>query len=379
MGISIYSVVISIVFFNIALIATFIMRRSNALLAKRTVSFLLLTVLLGVVRLLTPIDFDKAVVVRSYHVIPTIEDFLNLTLVGPFTTGSVLLVVWFLGTLAFIVYDVVLQFRFVQASRNYPVSDRKDVLDLAGEFGTGFSIMVSPLISRPYVSGLLRPVIYLPDLELSEVQWRTILRHEVQHIHSHDEWKKLFFLASQALFWWNPLAHISRKEIDTLIELQCDAKVTARMSDEEVDAYLETLKTLSIKAHELQIPLGASALVGDEEQLVARFRALQDSGFPRKNTIHTIAYLMLFTLFVLSYFVIVQPAGFASDADLTGDLPESSEYYMYAAIENNSDMYIVRSNDTYYLYLDGVQINSIEADMLSEPPYNSLQILEDDK
>jgi len=375
MGISIYSVVISIVFFNIALIATFIMRRSSALLVNRTVSFLLLTVLLGVVRLLTPIDFDKAVVVRSYHVIPTIEDFLNLTLVGPFTTGSVLLVVWFLGTLAFIVYDVVLQFRFVQASRNYPVSDRKDVLDLAGEFGTGFSIMVSPLISRPYVSGLLRPVIYLPDLELSEVQWRTILRHEVQHIHSHDEWKKLFFLASQALFWWNPLAHISRKEIDTLIELQCDAKVTARMSVEEVDAYLETLKTLSIKAHELQIPLGASALVWDEEQLVARFRALQDSGFPRKNRPPVFASILLLSLFALSYFIIIQPAGFASPEEMAEQYSLPTDYEVWDVTSETSEMYILYSDGKYYLYAGDHCLNSINENNLSSAPFNTLPIV----
>lgn len=375
MGISIYSVVISIVFFNIALIATFIMRRSSALLVNRTVSFLLLTVLLGVVRLLTPIDFDKAVVVRSYHVIPTIEDFLNLTLVGPFTTGSVLLVVWFLGTLAFIVYDVVLQFRFVQASRNYPVSDRKDVLDLAGEFGTGFSIMVSPLISRPYVSGLLRPVIYLPDLELSEVQWRTILHHEVQHIHSHDEWKKLFFLASQALFWWNPLAHISRKEIDTLIELQCDAKVTAGMSVEEVDAYLETLKTLSIKAHELQVPLGASALVWDEEQLVARFRALQDTGFSRKNRPPVFASILLLSLFALSYFVIIQPIRFASTEDLREDVSSSDISVVDNYLGYQSEMYIVFEDGQYYLYADDNLVNKIPQENLSTEPFSSLPII----
>lgn len=63
MGITVYSVVISVVFFNVALIATFLMRRSNTFLVRHTVSFLLLVVLLGIVRLLTPIDFDSAYVV----------------------------------------------------------------------------------------------------------------------------------------------------------------------------------------------------------------------------------------------------------------------------------------------------------------------------
>lgn len=379
MGITIYSVVISIVFFNIALIAAFIMRRSSVLLAKRTVSFLLLTVLLGVVRLLTPIDFDKAIVVRSYKGIPAIEDFLNRSLVGSFTIGSMLLAVWSFGTLAFLIHDVVSQIRFVQASRNFPASDRKDILDLAGEFGTDFGILVSPSINRPYVSGLFRPVIYLPDIELPEKQWRIILSHEVQHIRSHDGWKKLFFLAIQALFWWNPLAHISRGEIDTLIELQCDAKVTASVSVKEVDAYLDTLKSLSGQVHEHHVPVGASALVWDQKQLVARFEALQEVGFSRKRHSHALGYPLLIAVFILSYFVIVQPAGFASDQDLKDDLTDLNDYSFLAIVEESPSTYILHSKDEYYVYVDGNCVASVSEAQLSSPPYNTFPVKEDNK
>jgi len=213
MGITVYSVVISVVFFNVTLIAAFLMRRSSTFLVRHTVSFLLLMVFLGIIRLLTPIDFDKAFVVRSYQAIPTIEDFINRPIAGSYTLGSLLLLIWLAGTVIFLVRDIVTQIRFVRTSRDYPPSDRRDLIDLAGEYGNNFGLLVSSSISRPYTAGLFRPTIYLPDIELLEESWRTILRHEVQHIRSHDEAKKLFFLAIQALFWWNPLAHISRKEI----------------------------------------------------------------------------------------------------------------------------------------------------------------------
>ena len=307
MGITIYSVVISVVFFNVALIAAFLMRRSNTFLARHTVSFLLLMVLLGIIRLLTPIDFDKAFVVRSYQVIPAIEDFINRPIAGNYTLGSLLLLVWLAGTVIFLARDIVTQIRFVRTSRNYPPSDRRDLLDLAGEYGSNFGLLVSSSISRPYTAGLFRPAIYLPDIELPEESWRTILRHEVQHIRSHDEAKKLFFLAIQALFWWNPLAHISRKEIDTILELQCDAKVTAGMSKEEVDAYLDLLWTLKDRKAELTIPVGASAMVWDQKQLEARFATLWNYGITQKLRPHVIACSVLVALFVLSYCVIVQP------------------------------------------------------------------------
>ena len=371
MGITIYSVVISVIFFNVALIAAFLMRRSNTFLARHTVSFLLLMVLLGIIRLLTPIDFDKAFVVRSYQVIPAIEDFINRPIAGNYTLGSLLLLVWLAGTVIFLARDIVTQIRFVRTSRDYPPSDRRDLLDLAGEYGSNFGLLVSSSISRPYTAGLFRPAIYLPDIELPEEQWRTILRHEVQHIRSHDEAKKLFFLAIQALFWWNPLAHISRKEIDTILELQCDAKVTAGMSKEEVDAYLDLLWTLKDRKAELTIPVGASAMVWDQKQLEARFATLWNYGITQKLRPHVIACSVLVALFVLSYCVIVQPIRFPDEAC------NSEEVFMLPYSLEDSDGYIVHKNGVYLLYINGHFMGQLDNEKLLEEPFKTMPILEE--
>lgn len=379
MGITIYSVIISIVFFNIALIAAFIMRRSNTFLARHTASLLLLMVLLGIVRLLTPIDFDKAFVVRSYQVIPEIEDFINRPIAGNYTLGSLLLLIWLAGTVIFLARDIVTQIRFVRTSRNYPPSDRRDLLDLAGEYGSNFGLLVSSSISRPYTAGLFRPAIYLPDIELPEESWRTILRHEVQHIRSHDEVKKLFFLAIQALFWWNPLAHISRKEIDTILELQCDAKVTVGMSKEEVDAYFDLLKTLKERKADRRIPVGASSMVWDQTELEARFAALRNTASSAKKLPHVILYILLLTAFVMSYFVIVQPARFVSENNLIEDISVSDISELDVDMVVSPEMYIVFENNEYYLYVDGVAASIVSEENLSVPPFNTLPILEDNK
>ena len=375
MGVTVYSIVASVIFFNIALVTAFIMRRSSTFVARRTVSYLLLMVLLGIIRLLTPIDFDKAYVVRSYQVIPMIEDFLNRSIVGGYTFGSLLLLVWLAGTVTFIVRDMIIQIRFIHASRNYPPSDRRDLLDLAGEYGSNFGLLVSSSISRPYTAGLFRPVIYLPDIELPEEQWRTILRHEVQHIRSHDEVKKLFFLAIQALFWWNPLAHISRKEIDTILELQCDAKVTAGMSNEEVDAYLDLLWTLKERKAEQRIPVGASTMVWDQKQLEARFAALQNAGSSREKRPPVVLYILLIVLFGASYFVLVQPARFVSEEKLVEGLALTDDYYTINVTGNTSEMQLIYEDGCYNLYVGDTFLSPIDKDQLQNEPFNSLPII----
>lgn len=375
MGITVYSVVISVVFFNVALIAAFLMRRSNTFLASHTVSFLLLMVVLGIVRLLTPIDFDSAYVVRSYQVIPAIEDFINRPFAGRYTFGSLLLILWLVGTVVFLVRDIVKQIRFIRTSRNYPPSDRRDLIDLAGEYGSNFGLLVSSSISRPYTAGLFRPTIYLPDIELPEKQWRIILRHEVQHIRSHDEAKKLFFLAIQALFWWNPLAHISRREIDTILELQCDAKVTAGMSNEEVDAYLDFLMSLKNLQSDRRIPAGASTLVWDQKELKARFAAFQNAGSAVKRQPPFIVHILLFTVFLASYFVIFQPAGFPTEALIMSDTTSSDTYSANDQLGYQAEMYIVCEDGRYFLYTNGVKISEIFEENLSSEPFASLSII----
>ena len=375
MGITAYSVVSSVVFFNIALIAAFIMRRSSVFLAKRTTSFLLFMVLLGVVRLLIPLDSGNCFIIQSLHVLPAARRFLSRSVAGSFTFASLLFAVWLAGTLAFLLCDFLKQIRFIKASRNFPPVDRPDLIDLAGELGSSFGLLVSPSISRPYVAGLFRPVIYLPDIELPEEQWRIILRHEVQHIRSHDGWKKLFFLVIQALFWWNPLAHISRAEIDTLIELQCDARVTAGMHAEEVDAYLETLKNLATQALERGAPVGASALVWDQKQLLARFEALQNAGFTQKRRPGIFAYLLLLSLFFLSYFVIIQPAGFPTEANYLENTEDPEDVRIDDFRSSQEELYIVYRDGHYYLYSSGVQINEINEENLEIEPFASLPVI----
>lgn len=369
MGITVYSVVISVFFFNLALIVAFVMRRSGVFLARRTLPFLTLTVFLGIVRLLTPIDFDRAFVVRSYQWIPAIEALLTRPFAGSYTLGSLLLGLWLAGTAAFLIRDTAKQIHFVRTSRCYPPFDRRDLLDLAGEYGNGFGLVVSTSISRPYAAGLLRPTIYLPDLALPEEQWRIILRHEVQHIRSHDEWKKLFFRVVQALFWWNPLAHISRKELDTLIELQCDAKVTADMSDEEVDAYVETLNTLMTRARERRLAVTASPLVWDAKQMYARFQALVSMDTTVKKRPPIAAYVLLIIAFLASYMVLVQPAYAPSKDDFVSYREGHTAFDRTQNIKGADSIQIVFEDGEYVVYIDGEFFSVIDEEILSDPEY----------
>ena len=310
MGITAYSVIVSVLLYNVSLLAVYLLRRSGAVRAKHTSALLLLLTFLAVARLLMPFDVHGSHVIRSYKVLPAIERGLTVPLLGPFSLGGILLIVWAVGTLFFVLRDLSAQLRFLRAKKDLPLRENEQISRIAAQYGKGFALKISPEIDLPFVTGLFKPVIYVPDIELSEQEWRNIFLHETQHIRSRDEWKKLLFRGIRALFWWNPLAHVSEKDIDLLIELQCDNKVAGKGDLDEQETYLRTMLTLMRRRVEANAPALAARMIGKGEEMQIRFEALLAKETKRSRVLGRILPILMVAAFFASYFVILQPAGF---------------------------------------------------------------------
>ena len=77
-------------------------------------------------------------------------------------------------------------------------------------------------IAEPFIRGLRHPVIYLPEKECNEKELEFILMHEYLHWKRKDLWKKFIINIIGMIFWWNPLAYLLCKDLDQIIELNCD-------------------------------------------------------------------------------------------------------------------------------------------------------------
>lgn len=374
MGITVYSLSISIVFYNLALIAVFILRRSPGFRARHTVSLLAFITVLGVVRLVLPIDFDAAYVVRSYKIIPAVEDFLKRPLAASFTYGHLLLVLWAVGSLVMVIKDVRLQRRFDRYLQSIDFVDRPKLLEIAAEYGNDFAVLISPQLHMPFTSGILHPVIYLPDVELSDAEWRMVFRHEITHIRSRDNLKKLFFLAIEALFWWNPLAHFSAAETNTLMELCCDAKVTEKLDQRERLAYTELLKHLLYVASTEEVTPVVSTLISNNAEMCRRFEALyEDDG--KYRFMGPIFPVICGLLLVASYSLIIQPARHPSQNEFPKLNAGYNVLYSNIDVRESGDMYLHFINGKYYLYVNDKIIGQISEENLLIPPFNNLSII----
>lgn len=379
MGITAYSVIVSVLLYNVSLLAVYLLRRSGAVRAKHTSALLLLLTFLAVARLLMPFDVHGSHVIRSYKVLPAIERVLTVPLLGPFSLGGILLIVWAAGTLFFVLRDLSAQLRFLRAKKDLPLRENEQISRIAAQYGKGFALKISPEIDLPFVTGLFKPVIYVPDIELSEQEWRNIFLHETQHIRSRDEWKKLLFRGIRALFWWNPLAHVSEKDIDLLIELQCDNKVAGKGDLDEQETYLRTMLTLMRRRVEANAPALAARMIGKGEEMQIRFEALLAKETKRSRVLGRILPILMVAAFFASYFVILQPAGHPPKEEVGqyGDGKTAVEATQY--INGDAPKYILIEDGEYHLYIDGEYFCTLYEEALSLPPYQNVPIIEKDE
>lgn len=99
----------------------------------------------------------------------------------------------------------------------------------------------NPLAPTPMLIGIFRPVIYLPDMEYSDVQFKNILLHELAHLRRHDVVLKWLAAFTVRLHWFNPIAYLTRREIDRSCELACDEAVIKELNNNGKQGYGDTL------------------------------------------------------------------------------------------------------------------------------------------
>lgn len=143
----------------------------------------------------------------------------------------VLSCIWLAGVAAMLVYMLVSYIRVMRCVRG------------AKQFRG--NIYTSESVSSPFVLGLIRPRIYLPE-NMDAVSMSYVIAHEEAHLRRFDHlWKPFGFLLL-AVHWFNPLIWIGYILLCRDIEMACDERVVRGMNEEERADYSEALLECSV-------------------------------------------------------------------------------------------------------------------------------------
>ena len=106
------------------------------------------------------------------------------------------------------------------------------------------NIYLADEIPTPFVIGLIRPQIYLPN-SLSEREQVYTIAHEQHHIHRGDHIIKMVAFAALILHWMNPLAWVAFILASRDMEMSCDEAVVRKFGAEVRADYAASLLTLA--------------------------------------------------------------------------------------------------------------------------------------
>ena len=170
--------------------------------------------------------------------------------------------------------------------------------------------------------------------------------------------------------WWNPFAHLLKKDLTYCLELRCDKRVTSKLSENRCTVYYEVLVT-QMKAYKEQQESEKSdretalksALVGMSfvtnekgKKIVSRMEMIL---YPKKkqtiinNVITAFMALLIVGIFFASYCFLIVPGWDTTYEECVADLIESGEYNDCVKVYDETNMYVyVEEDNTTHLIFE---------------------------
>lgn len=102
-------------------------------------------------------------------------------------------------------------------------------------------VYISSEMVTPFLFGIFKPRIVLPNIPFSTNELRYIFLHELIHYKRRDVWLKFLLLLINAIHWFNPLVYLFRRDIDRYCELDCDNSVVRSMNESERKRYCQLI------------------------------------------------------------------------------------------------------------------------------------------
>lgn len=198
-----------------------------------------------------------------------------------------------------------------------------------------------PFIKGPLIYGFRKPCILIPDtLELSEVEWKYVLVHEINHYIHKDLYTKLFLHIICIIYWWNPLCVFLKKDTDTILEMRIDQALTSTPAQKR--EYLSCLlKTASYQVSD-PLPTPDFSINFCNSVLMQRFEVITKNTRTQNSNLFKFFFLISAVfLFFSSYFIIFEDNYFPPD-QFTDDMiiPTKDNCFVIECQNGGYDFYL---------------------------------------
>lgn len=204
-------------------------------------------------------------------------------------------VIWCFGAISIFIIKIIKYTIFCKAIYE---NSKKSYADF--NIPKRLEIRVTQTLDAPLLIGLIKPVMFLPDMKLSETDLKYIIMHEFTHYRRHDILYKWFAIFAASIHWFNPLAYIAVKQIDMECEISCDFYVVRKLKVQEKNDYMNMILNV-IEYSKSSMYSFTVKMASDKKILKRRFSMIRNKK-PISKCVSVISLIMAVMILMATVF-----------------------------------------------------------------------------
>lgn len=329
--------------------------RTDFIMKKLGPKCMILVFLTIVVRMFLPLEFPFTYSLRIEDILTPLRRIFTYAILKEPVELLVwhgLIVFWVVGIVFFLIQKAVVYGRCLRtislleeqswedicARYQFDITGYEDLRKIRFVFGRYFT--------SPYLLGLGKNYLVMPEKEYSNEEFRYIVLHELMHVRNKDIlWKVLIDLLCVA-FWWNPIIYWMKRELSRLIEMRNDMQIFSVLEEDQKVGYMECLKSTAEELAGRDMAFGVSFNRSDLKELEKRMKMMLTDGRYSRSLQVTLAILIGVLLLGTSA-VVLEP--YCIDKVDDEAMPLAS-----------TNTYLVIKGDAYEVYVDGEYLMTVE-------------------
>ena len=349
MQITIFSVWMTILWSSILILIFYVLRKKLVLLDVCSVSGVLILYIFCIIRLMIPIELPWTKELWGGELYNWVYEVVRYEVVSGINIYQMFGLIWMAGAFFFLIKLTIRYIKLTKMLDRIPVKkdERTESILTAvlKDKEKRPEIMKTSAVQIPCCVGVFHKRILIPAKEYSDEELHYIILHEYTHLKNNDVLTKLLINSICAVYWWNPLVYLLRKDMQQSLEIRCDGLVSKKMDSISRSNYLAVmLAEFKDNCHADEFKKYHSSVMPlfeeHSEKLIERFQLVSD----RKNATsikgNFVATVITICLLMASYSFVLQ-----------------SEYKCpIEEIETDNKSYSVNSDNSYITIRDGEYI-----------------------
>ncbi|MCM1251394.1 MAG: M56 family metallopeptidase [Clostridium sp.] len=216
-----------------------------------------------------------------------------------------------------------------------------------------FRAVKNPSQMTPYLFGLYKPIIVLPDIQLSEIEWYYILKHEIYHYYHKDLWLRFVCELLQIIYWWNPFIYVLRNQIIRFQEFYADVAVV-QFADklqqlEYIQCLIKIAKQQPTKADNRVAAFQSNTKIRKRITALLDFSETAASPQLHRSVASALAVILIICTLFLPNLFILEPCG-----EIPEEILEDA-----VCIDKDNGCLVLREDGRYDIYINNEYFSTV--------------------